>query len=170
MNCINCQNETINPKFCSKSCAASHNNRISPKRHKTKLNYCLMCQKLISSHHSKYCNKQCLVEYRNLKRNQNFSDNGIVPHESGYVNPYRVKKYLEDINGHKCSICNIHDWNNQPLLLILDHIDGNSENWLLTNLRLICSNCDSQLPTYKYRNKGNGRHKRRLRYKKGLSY
>lgn len=36
MKCANCQKETINPKFCSRSCAASHNNTLNPRRVKTK--------------------------------------------------------------------------------------------------------------------------------------
>ena len=54
--------------------------------------------------------------------------------------------------------------------MILDHIDGNADNNNLINLRLVCSNCDSQLPTYKGRNKGNGRFKRRERYANNQSY
>jgi hypothetical protein len=46
--------------------------------------------------------------------------------------------------------------------LILDHIDGNSTNWSVANLRLVCGNCDMQLPTYKGRNKGSGREWRKL--------
>ena len=42
-------------------------------------------------------------------------------------------------------------------------------NNIISNLRLVCPNCDSQLPTYKNRNKGNGRHSRRVRYSKGKS-
>ncbi len=38
------------------------------------------------------------------------------------------------------------------------------------NLSLICSNCDANLPTYKSKNKGNGRHYRRIKYKEGKSY
>ena len=38
------------------------------------------------------------------------------------------------------------------------------------NLRLVCPNCDSQLPTYKSRNRGSGRHSRRQRYRDGQSY
>jgi len=52
----------------------------------------------------------------------------------------------------------------------LEHIDGNSENNLLTNLKLLCPNCHSLTPTYKALNVGNGRHKRRERYKDGKSY
>jgi 5-methylcytosine-specific restriction endonuclease McrA len=54
--------------------------------------------------------------------------------------------------------------------LILDHVDGNADNWELANLRLVCPNCDAQLPTFKSRNRGNGRAYRRARYAAGRSY
>jgi hypothetical protein len=54
--------------------------------------------------------------------------------------------------------------------LVLDHIDGNPTNNCRENLRLVCPNCDSQLATYKSRNRGNGRHYRRQRYADGQSY
>ena len=38
---------------------------------------------------------------------------------------------------------------------IIDHIDGDATNWSIDNIRLVCSNCDSQLPTYKFKNRGN---------------
>lgn len=31
-HCLHCKKETSNPKFCSKSCAASYNNKLFPKR------------------------------------------------------------------------------------------------------------------------------------------
>jgi predicted HNH restriction endonuclease len=52
----------------------------------------------------------------------------------------------------------------------MEHIDGNSSNNKVTNLCLLCPNCHSQTPTYKNKNKGNGRHYRRIRYKDGKSY
>ena len=52
----------------------------------------------------------------------------------------------------------------------LEHIDGNSENNQLDNLKLLCPNCHSLTPTYKGLNKGNGRHIRQQRYKDGKSY
>ena len=32
ITCLSCGNETKNPKFCSKSCSASYNNKKFPKR------------------------------------------------------------------------------------------------------------------------------------------
>jgi hypothetical protein len=45
-------------------------------------------------------------------------------------------------------------WNGKPLLPTLDHIDGNKQNNLPSNLRLLCPNCDSQLPTRGGKNRG----------------
>jgi len=54
--------------------------------------------------------------------------------------------------------------------LILDHINGNSDDNVLLNLRVICNNCDALTDHYKGKNVGNGRAKRRQRYKDGKSY
>jgi predicted HNH restriction endonuclease len=48
----------------------------------------------------------------------------------------------------------------------LEHIDGNAYNNSESNLSLLCPNCHSQTPTYKAKNKGNGRVERRERAKK----
>ena len=67
------------------------------------------------------------------------------------------KRYLLEKRGHQCEICKIDKWMSQKIPLILDHISGNSSDNKLTNLRLVCGNCDMQLPTYKSKNKGHGR-------------
>ena len=38
-----------------------------------------------------------------------------------------------------------------------NNIDGNSLNNEISNFRLVCPNCDAQLPTFKPKNIGNGR-------------
>lgn len=65
------------------------------------------------------------------------------------------KYYLQAVapNIHNCSICNALDqWENKPLVLQLDHIDGNKKNNSLINLRLLCPNCHSQTQTFVRKN------------------
>jgi len=62
------------------------------------------------------------------------------------------------------------EWQGRPLVLVLDHVDGDADNNHRINLRMVCPNCDSQLPTYKNRNAGQGRFSRRRRYAEGKSY
>lgn len=46
MNCLTCSIETTNPKFCSRSCAAKHNNKKHPKR-VLETRYCTQCNSKI---------------------------------------------------------------------------------------------------------------------------
>lgn len=76
---------------------------------------------------------------------------GIHP----YYQTLKLKKRLikEGIKKNECEICGISDWNGKPLSMQLDHIDGNSHNHKLENLRMICPNCHSQTETYCGKNK-----------------
>jgi len=60
-----------------------------------------------------------------------------------------LKKGLLD---NKCSECGqMPIWNNKPLVLELDHIDGDRENNELSNLRILCLHCHSQTSTWRGR-------------------
>lgn len=62
----------------------------------------------------------------------------------------QVKKRLlkEGLLTYRCYECGLKDWRGQALTLELDHIDGNNQNNILTNLRLLCPNCHAQTSTY----------------------
>lgn len=71
-----------------------------------------------------------------------------------------LKKRIIDNNLilYKCAVCGIGPtWMERPMPLILDHTNGVNNDDRLKNLRFVCSNCDSQLPTYKSRNRNSGR-------------
>ena len=54
--CIQCGTETLNPKFCCKSCSATYNNTLVPKRTKI-YNICPTCGK--EHKRPKYCSDDC---------------------------------------------------------------------------------------------------------------
>lgn len=54
---------------------------------------------------------------------------------------------------NECEVCQQPPvWNGLPLVLILDHKNGKNNDHRKENLRLVCPNCNSQLPTFAKRN------------------
>ena len=161
--CFECKTilpyESRHHKFCNNICSANCYNktRVGNKPKK----YCLGCTKEILS--GKYCTIQCQADYEFKIACQKI-DNGER------VGVRTIKRYLVFTRGHKCEICGLTEWLNKPILLIMDHKDGNSEDNSVSNLRLVCSNCDATLPTYKSRNKHPGRQYRRSRYAQGKTF
>lgn len=76
------------------------------------------------------------------------------------VNKTHLKRRIlrEGLLLERCAICGIKEWQGRPLCLRLDHVNGVNDDFRLANLRLICPNCDSQLPTYCGRAKKGRRH------------
>jgi len=65
------------------------------------------------------------------------------------------RKHLKDrllkerVLEEECAICGrLPVWEGKALVLVLDHINGISNDHRLENLRLLCPNCHSQTPTF----------------------
>ena len=104
---------------------------------------------------NKYCNNKCQGEHKTklwYEKYQPIFDAGDIKSRKA------AKKLVTRRDGYQCSICNQQPMHNgRPLIMIIDHIDGDASNNIPDNFRLVCPNCDTQLPTYKAKNTGNGR-------------
>lgn len=118
---------------------------------------CKNCEKIFNhglSSLGKYCSNKCQRTYERKIYLQNLKEGLLTDKEIGRPVLY---KFLVEEHGDICSICGISQWNDKPIRLWVDHIDGCARNNNWENLRLVCPNCDSQLETSRGKNRGKGR-------------
>lgn len=124
---------------------------------------------MLTERQQRYCSNQCQQRHRQQLLTAVWLATGVGNPRAEPDN--YIRRFLFTEQDQRCAMCRMAaTWNGRPLVFILDHIDGNSENNARPNLRLVCPNCDSQLPTYKSRNRGNGRHWRMKRRSEGKSF
>lgn len=119
---------------------------------------CLSCGKENKWGHSKI-NKYCDT---NCKNDFEYTNKYVPLIESGQCKDGSkpLKKYILDRDNHQCVLCGCGEvYNGKPLILHLDHIDGDSDNNFPKNLRILCPNCHSQTDTFGSKGQGS-------RYKK----
>ncbi len=83
----------------------------------------------------------------------------ILVRNSDYRTTSSLRKRLikEGLKEDRCEICVLHEWCGRPLVLQLDHINGDRTDNRLENLRILCPNCHSQTETWCGRNIGRAR-------------
>lgn len=99
--------------------------------------------------------KKLGLKWSDLKNNKGGNAiplNEILDGLHPYYQTFKLKNRLliEGIKLNICEMedCNLSEWKGKPINIQLDHIDGNSHNHLLENLRMVCPNCHSQTETY----------------------
>jgi endogenous inhibitor of DNA gyrase (YacG/DUF329 family) len=124
---------------------------------------------LTKRHQRVFCSNRCQRAAERAVNVARWLETGVGIPSSGQG--HYIRDHIVREQGGLCAICGgASVWRGLPLRLVLDHVDGDSGNNARSNLRLVCPNCDSQLPTFKARNRGKGRAWRRQRYAEGKSY
>lgn len=170
--CLDCNNIIEPRKQRCLSCAKKRRDDIYKrsfiKRNTTGVRHitavCTVCKKEYKrdkySKGNPFCTSACRGQFRyeqkQLSRNKQFNLGKLKYRR-------RIRHILLRQQGHVCKICNNTQWNEQPIPLQVDHVDGNAANNQPCNLRLICHNCDALLPTFAGKNKGKGRKSRGLK-------
>jgi hypothetical protein len=160
-------------KYCSSSCSAKVNNVIYPKRtefsseESKKHNRIVRLPKAIK--YCLNCNKQCKGKYCGVKCNKDFEykirindwKSGKDLGFSGKTKQIKkfIRRYLLDKSNYCCSQCGwnkIHPVTNNSTLEI-NHIDGDAENCIESNLEVVCPNCHSLTTNFRALNKNSKR-------------
>lgn len=76
------------------------------------------------------------------------TENSVFP-----THRLRLRLINEGVLENRCAKCGLGpEWNGEPLVLQLDHINGVNNDHRRHNLRLLCPNCHTQTDTYGAKN------------------
>lgn len=108
---------------------------------------CLYCgNSLFGKVGKKFCDKKCESKYKQIEIEKRF-ELGQIYH-AHTLRKIMIKRY-----GNICKKCKNEKWNNLPISIDVNHIDGNSNNNLPSNLELLCPNCHSLTSNHRGKNK-----------------
>lgn len=89
-----------------------------------------------------------------IKNNTRIPLNDILVQDSLYANMGCLQKRLKrELKWeHRCSMCQNTTWNDRPIPIEIDHINGDHRDNRIENIRFLCPNCHAQTDTYKGKN------------------
>lgn len=99
-------------------------------------------------------NRISTIHFKRLPRKIKYKDEELFCENSPYSRSTIKKRILKkELIKNCCSICFLKDfWQNKKIVLVLDHINGISNDNRLENLRFLCPNCNSQTITFAGKN------------------
>lgn len=155
-NCKKCGNEFEPQKglvnYCSLTC---RNSRSWSNEDKQKLSESMKKSEKVNGNNIKSKEEWDGINQRRRERHV------IKILESNYKDlsfeSLRFRILYEQDN--KCNCCGLTKWLDKPIILELEHKDGNHFNNERINLEMICPNCHSLTDTWRGRNKTNKRNK-----------
>ncbi len=111
-----------------------------------------------------FCSRECELVFKK----QSFLDSWQNGDHCGYIENTLdistfVRSYIKNKFNHQCSACGWKQKNPYSGLCYLEihHIDGNAKNCKEENLDLLCPNCHSLTPNYRFLNKESKRKPRK---------
>jgi len=143
--CLQCGEETNNPKFCSISCSAKFNNL---KRRKPLTN-CINCGKEVSkkgyrNSKIKFCSGKCQKDYQRKTKLKKW----ILGEWDGFTGKGKyktlsdiIRNYVLEKQKHTCNFCKNSKWFGEDIPLEIHHKDGNWKNNSPDNLEALCPTC-----------------------------
>lgn len=156
--CLNCNTETKNAKYCSRSCAATVNGSRFPKIKKKPPTSCRGCG--VDTHNNAFCSNKCQQRHRSATKVGRFVEENSMAASSGLLSRV-ARAWLIDQANSQCTQCGWDAIN--PVTgkspLEVDHVNGDPYDNRLENLRVLCPNCHALTPTSKALNSNKSRKK-----------
>jgi hypothetical protein len=111
--------------------------------------YVKKCMNLYNIDYSHFDN-----ENHNSSIKVTYTDDEIFKIHNHFMSTDVVKRrLLKGYKEYKCECCGISEWNGNPIVLQLHHINRNRCDDRLENLQLLCPNCHSQTDNFCFHDK-----------------
>lgn len=158
--CKNCQtNDAIkyskysSGEFCSLICARGY----STKSKRLEINK-QVSEKLSGKYFQKEdVRKKRTEEWKNQVKNK--TNDEILKADFSSLSFGRLRKRIILEQSGKCNKCGLETWLESPITLELEHINGDHNDNVRSNLEALCPNCHSLTLTWRGRNKSNNKRK-----------